>query len=57
MQKDTIDTIEAADGGDGSTFLTITFQDGSSVYVNPELQYDSTLVITFKDGVIVKEEI
>jgi hypothetical protein len=51
MQKDTVVSIEASDGGDGSTFFTINFQDGSSISENPDLPYDGELLITYADGV------
>lgn len=35
-----LDYIEASDGGDGSTFITVHFKDGKTWVVNPDLPYD-----------------
>ncbi len=36
-QADSIKRLKVEDGGDGSTFVTVEFEDGSSVYENPDI--------------------
>lgn len=49
-------TVRVADGGDGSTFLRFTFEDGIEAYANPDIPYDGYVLLTF-DGMKVTEQI
>jgi hypothetical protein len=51
-----VKTIQITDGGDGSTFLTITFVDGSQRTFNPDIPYDGHVLLHF-DGKNVTEEV
>lgn len=37
---DNIESVQASDGGDGSTFFSIQFTDGTEFSWNPDLPYD-----------------
>lgn len=49
-------TVKVTDGGDGSTFLRFTFEDGTEAYANPDIPYDGHVLLTF-DGSKVTEQI
>jgi hypothetical protein len=42
-------TVKITDGGDGSTFLKFTFEDGTEKFSNPDIPYDGHVLLTF-DG-------
>lgn len=43
-------SIKVEDGGDGSTFFTVTFDDGTEVRANPDVPYDGYIVLHYEDG-------
>lgn len=51
-----VKTIKITDGGDGSTFFKITFEDGAETYANPDIPYDGHVLLHF-DGKDVTEEV
>lgn len=42
-----IKEVEMSDGGDGSTYVTITMTNGAEIRLNPDIPHDGKVVIPF----------
>lgn len=56
-QADNVKLISMTDGGDGSTFFSVEFEDGSSIGQNPDLPYDGHVEYIRKEDGSFEEKI
>jgi hypothetical protein len=50
-------SIKVEDGGDGSTFFKLTFDDGSTSSKNPDIPYDGHVIIHVDEDGTTREEV
>lgn len=47
--------IVIQDGGDGSTFITLLYDDGSKTHANPDVPYEGAILLDIEDNKVSEE--